>query len=65
MDAGSLVALEEWLRSVLRKCEAQQDALGRQKSRLRVQQLKLIRAVIKLVPDETRNDSGVVSFRRG
>jgi len=38
--------------------------LGRQKSRLRVQQLKLIRAVIKLVPDETRNDSGVVSFRR-
>ena len=65
MDAGSLVALEEWLRSVLRKCEAQQDALGRQKSRLRVQQLKLIRAVIRLVPDETRNDSGVVSFRRG
>jgi len=64
MEAESLMALEERLRSVLRKCEAQQDALERQKSRLRVQQLKLIRAVIKLVPDETRNDSGVVSFRR-
>lgn len=64
MEARSLVALKERLRSVLRKCEAQQEALRLQKSRLRDQQLKLLRAVIKVVPDDIRNHSEVVSRQR-
>lgn len=65
MDAGEFVALRNKLRSVVRECQAQQETLSWQKRKLRDQQLKLLRAVIKLVPDETRNDSEIACFRQG
>lgn len=58
MEAGGFVALIEQLRSVRRKCQAQQERLRQQKSRLRVQQLTLIGTVITVVPRESSNDSG-------
>jgi len=60
MEAGGFVALIEQLRSVRRKCQAQQERLRQQKSRLRVQQLTLIGTVITVVPDESSNDSGSI-----
>ena len=64
MDAGGFVALRERLRRVVRKCGSQQEALRLQRIRLRDQQLKLLRAVIKVVPDDIRTDRRIVSRRR-
>ena len=64
MEAGARRSLEEQLRGVVRKCQAQQETLRWQRTRLEVQHLKLIRVVIKVNPDETGNDTGAVSLRR-
>jgi len=62
MEATGRRSLEEQLQGVVRKCQAQQETLRWQRTRLEVQHLKLMRVVIKVNPDETENDTGDVSL---
>ena len=63
LDSQSSSPLDTQLRLVRSKCQHQQERLRIQKRRLRLQQLKVLGAVIEPVRNETSYDGGFLIGR--